>query len=266
MSSAHVGPSWTQHCTWISQIGLRRNLACAQIPCPKENNKGYTRISRTASTFMSMFYLTPSWTSAFQECSSFFTNLRNNAEPGLLKTVQTDDNQFWLCLPFVLQFPEYLGEFHSLISILHLHRFHFPLARAGCSSITLMSLTYKTAGCQWCRYKPAASRPLSFVLEYHQFCSTNPIDFRWKDFLWGIRNREASQTWCRMALTNAVTHLSSVSVEPAPASASIASIAVLYRDFWPCGLLWSAAPATADSLFTCSRQAWSRLWIPTRRL
>lgn len=171
MSSAYVGPSWTQHCTWISQIGLRRNLACAQTQCPTENNKGYTRISHTAGIFMSIFYLTPSWTSAFHECSSFFTNLRNNAEPGLLKTAP-------ILTLRAFQFPEYLGEFHSLIVILHLHRSHPSSARAGCSSITLVSLTYKTAGCQWCRYKPAASRPSSFVLEYHQFCSTNEIGFR----------------------------------------------------------------------------------------
>lgn len=35
-------PSWRQHCTWISQTGLRRNQVCAQIRCPTEKEKGFT--------------------------------------------------------------------------------------------------------------------------------------------------------------------------------------------------------------------------------
>lgn len=57
------------------------------------------------------------------------------------------------------------------------------------------------------------------------------------------------------------THSSSDSIEAiAPPSAWMDSMAVLYRDFWPCGRRWSEVPATA------SAAAWSTLWMASRRL
>lgn len=94
---AHLGPSWRQHCTWISQIGLRRNQVCVQIQCPTETRRGFYMYFLRWNTFISSLYLTPSWTRAFHECSSFFTNLWN-AQPVLAKANkydrQTNDNHF----------------------------------------------------------------------------------------------------------------------------------------------------------------------------